>query len=49
MDQKFKFLKKNISLLDLGSSPGGWSQIAKDKVKEGKILSIDIKALIKAC
>tara|TARA_Y100000590_G_scaffold183222_1_gene208754 strand:- start:3508 stop:4125 length:618 start_codon:yes stop_codon:yes gene_type:complete len=47
MDQKFKFLKKNISLLDLGSSPGGWSQIAKDKVKEGKILSIDIKHMEK--
>ena len=47
MDQKFKFFKKKISLLDLGSSPGGWSQIAKDKIKEGKILSIDIKHMEK--
>ena len=26
MNKKFKFLKKNLSLLDLGSHPGGWSQ-----------------------
>ena len=47
MDQKFKFLKKKISLLDLGSSPGGWSQVVKDKIREGKILSIDIKSMEK--
>jgi len=27
MNQKFKFLNKNTCLLDLGSSPGGWSQV----------------------
>ena len=42
MDKKFNFLKKNISLLDLGSSPGGWSQVASKKVFHGKILAIDI-------
>ena len=29
MNKKFKFLKENSSLLDLGSSPGGWSQVAE--------------------
>ena len=28
LNNKFKFLKKNINLLDLGSSPGGGSQVA---------------------
>ena len=27
LNQKFKFIKKNSLLLDIGSSPGGWSQI----------------------
>ena len=29
-------------LLDLGSSPGGWSQVASKKINNGKILAIDI-------
>ena len=42
MNKKFKFLKKNSHLLDLGSSPGGWSQVANQKIVEGKILALDI-------
>ena len=40
------FLKSNISLLDLGSSPGGWSQVASANVTSGKILSIDINNMV---
>jgi len=47
MDNKFKFLKKNSLLLDLGSSPGGWSQVAAKKIVKGKILSVDIKPMDK--
>ena len=36
LNHKFKFIKKNSNLLDLGSSPGSWTQV-------GKILAIDIK------
>ncbi len=43
LNQKFKFIKNNSNLLDLGSAPGGWSQVASEIIKEGKILSIDIK------
>jgi len=43
LDGKFKFLKKGIKLLDVGSFPGGWSQVAAEKIKNGKILSIDKK------
>ena len=43
LDEKFKFLKKGIKLLDVGSFPGGWSQVAAEKIKNGKILSIDKK------
>ena len=47
MDEKFKFLKKNTYLLDLGSSPGGWSQVAIKKITNGKILAVDIKPMLK--
>jgi len=45
LDKKFKFLKKNTNLLDLGSSPGGWSQVASKVITNGKILAIDIKSM----
>ena len=47
MNNKFKILKKNTNLLDLGSSPGGWSQVAAKTITNGKILSIDIKPMEK--
>ena len=43
LNKKYKFLKKNTNLLDLGSFPGGWSQVASQIVIEGRIMSIDIK------
>ena len=45
MDKKFKFLKHNTYLLDLGSSPGGWSQVAAKKILNGKILAADIRIM----
>ena len=45
LNKKFKFLKNRINLLDLGSSPGGWCQVAKEKVKNGKIIGLDKKAV----
>ena len=47
MNKKFKFLNKASLLLDLGSSPGGWSQIASKEITLGKILAVDIKPMEK--
>ena len=47
LDKKFKILSKDTLLLDLGSSPGGWSQVAAKKIKLGRILSVDIKEMEK--
>ena len=47
LNQKYKFIKKNSLLLDIGSSPGGWSQIANSIVENGKIIAIDIKSMEK--
>ena len=43
LNEKYKFLKTNSNLLDLGSFPGSWSQVASKIITSGKILSIDIK------
>ena len=47
MNEKFKFLKSDTFLLDLGSSPGGWCQVASKKIIKGKILGVDIKIMEK--
>ena len=47
MNKKFNFLKKNSLLLDLGSYPGGWSQVSSKVITRGKILAIDIKIMEK--
>lgn len=43
IDQKFKIIKKNDVILDLGSSPGSWSQYCLKKVTDqGKVVGIDL-------
>ena len=46
IDEKYKILKNGIKLIDLGAAPGSWSQYAAKKIKNGKILSIDLKEII---
>ncbi len=43
LNKKFKFLRNNINILDVGSFPGGWCQVIKEKSKNGKIMGIDKK------
>ena len=43
LNDKYKFIKKNTNLLDLGSCPGGWSQVARQISTAGRIMSVDIK------
>ncbi len=45
INSKFKILKRNTNLLDLGSYPGGWSQVASKIILNGKILSVDMKEM----
>jgi len=47
INEKFKFLKNNLNILDLGSAPGGWSQVCAKINKNGKNLSIDILGMDK--
>ena len=47
IDEKFKIFKNGISVIDLGASPGSWSQYVAKKVKSGKLVSLDIKNIEK--
>ena len=43
LDQQFKLLKSGMTVLDLGASPGGWSQYAQSKVgNKGMVLATDV-------
>ena len=45
IDEKFKILKNGASVIDLGASPGSWSQYIARTVKSGRLVSIDIKGM----
>jgi len=45
LNKKYKFIKKNTKLLDIGSYPGGWAQVSSKIITVGKILSLDIKKM----
>ena len=43
LDGKFHFLKKGAIVLDLGAAPGGWSQVAAERVgATGRVVAIDL-------
>ncbi len=43
LDEKYKFLSKGKTIVDLGCAPGGWTQIAVLKNKgAGQVIGIDI-------
>jgi 23S rRNA (uridine2552-2'-O)-methyltransferase len=43
LDDAEKLFKRGDSVLDLGSAPGGWSQVAVQRVGErGKVVAIDL-------
>ena len=43
IDEKFKIFKNGLSVIDLGASPGSWSQYIARTVKSGRLVSIDLK------
>ena len=47
IDEKFKIFKNGNSVIDLGASPGSWSQYIAKTVKSGRLVSIDLKEMEK--
>ena len=42
IDEKFYFLEKGKKVVDLGAAPGGWSQLAVQKVGKDHVIAIDL-------
>ena len=46
IDDKHRFLKPGARVVDLGAAPGGWSQIAAERVRSadgrGQVIAVDI-------
>ena len=47
LDEKFKIFKGGINVIDIGAAPGSWSQYASKVIKNGKLISIDLKSMEK--
>ena len=45
IDEKFKIFKNGISVIDLGAAPGSWSQYLSKKIKNSKVVSIDLREM----
>ncbi len=45
MDEKHRFLKVGATVIDLGAAPGGWSQVAAERVRagegSGRVIAVD--------
>jgi 23S rRNA (uridine2552-2'-O)-methyltransferase len=43
IDEKYNLFKKNMIVVDLGSAPGSWSQVAANKIGiKGKVIALDL-------
>tara|TARA_B100000676_G_scaffold123799_1_gene123417 strand:+ start:1815 stop:2426 length:612 start_codon:yes stop_codon:yes gene_type:complete len=47
INEKFKIFKNGFNIIDIGAAPGSWSQYAARVIKNGKIISIDLKKMEK--
>ena len=45
IDEKFKIFKSGLSIVDIGAAPGSWSQYVSKVIKNGKVISIDMKLM----
>tara|TARA_B100000035_G_scaffold282966_1_gene264841 strand:+ start:253 stop:864 length:612 start_codon:yes stop_codon:yes gene_type:complete len=45
IDEKFKIFKGGLTVIDIGAAPGSWSQYTSKVVKNGRIISIDLKEM----
>lgn len=44
IDDRFRIFREGDSVVDLGACPGGWSQVAKERVGEtGKVIGVDLR------
>ena len=43
IDEKYNLFKENMTIIDLGSAPGSWSQVAVKRIgSKGKVIALDL-------
>ena len=47
INEKFKIFKGGMYVLDIGAAPGSWSQYVSKIIKNGKLISVDLKKMEK--
>lgn len=49
IDERYRFLKPGARVVDLGAAPGGWSQVAAQRVRsvegKGQVIAIDLLSM----
>ncbi|MBI1179631.1 MAG: rRNA methyltransferase [Alphaproteobacteria bacterium] len=46
LDERFHLLRPGLAVLDLGAAPGGWTQVAAQRVgPEGRVVAVDLKEI----
>lgn len=45
MNEKYRFLKRGATAVDLGAAPGGWTQILVERLGEGRVVGVDIQEM----
>jgi len=43
IDDKYRLIRRNMRVVDLGAAPGGWCQVAAERIgPEGRIVAVDL-------
>lgn len=46
LEERFSFLKRGATVLDLGAAPGGWCQVTRERIgPKGKVFGIDLQEI----
>ena len=46
LNKRFKIIKEGNTVVDLGAAPGGWSQVALEKIgEEGVVVGVDLNRI----
>lgn len=45
INEKLRFIKPNLTYIDLGAAPGSWTQILRKSAPKSKIIAVDLKEI----